>query len=66
MGWNLVTGKIEEMRLAVSPVFLGEGENLFSGINVAQLGYTPFRTVHVRSGPSSVPRFLRRRTTLHR
>ena len=41
----LSAGLIDEMHLAVSPVLLGEGENLFSGINFPQLGYTPFRTV---------------------
>jgi dihydrofolate reductase len=41
----LVGGQIDEMHLAMSPVFLGEGENLFSGINLPQLGFTPFRTV---------------------
>jgi dihydrofolate reductase len=41
----LVAGQIDEMHLAVSPVLLGEGESLFSGINLPQLGFTPFRTV---------------------
>jgi dihydrofolate reductase len=41
----LIAGQIDEMHLAVSPVLLGEGENLFSGINLPQLGFTPFRTV---------------------
>lgn len=30
---------IDEMHVAVSPVFLGSGENLFSGINFISLGY---------------------------
>lgn len=30
---------IDEMHIAVSPVFLGTGENLFSGINLRSLGY---------------------------
>ena len=30
---------IDEMHIAVSPVFLGTGENLFSGINMLALGY---------------------------
>src|SRR5271156_4501518 len=30
---------IDEMHLAVSPVLLGSGENLFSGIDAAKLGY---------------------------
>jgi hypothetical protein len=33
------------MHLAVSPVFLGEGENLFAGINLAKLGFAPYKTV---------------------
>jgi hypothetical protein len=33
------------MHLAASPVFLGEGEHLFYGINLAKLGFTPFRIV---------------------
>jgi dihydrofolate reductase len=41
----LMAGAIDEMHLAVTPVLLGEGENLFSGIDLAQLGYAPFRTV---------------------
>ena len=30
---------VDEMHLAVSPVLLGSGENLFRGINLAELGY---------------------------
>jgi dihydrofolate reductase len=41
----LVAGLIDEMHLAVSPVLLGGGEHLFSGINLPQLGFAPFRTV---------------------
>ena len=41
----LIAGHIDEMHLAVSPVLLGEGEHLFSGINLHQLGFTPVRTV---------------------
>lgn len=41
----LVAGRINEMHLAVSPVLMGEGENLFSGINLPQLGFTISRTV---------------------
>ncbi len=40
----LVAGLIDEMHLAVSPVLLGEGENLFAGMNLHQLGYTLSRT----------------------
>ena len=35
----LLAGAIDEMRLAMSPVLLGEGENLFAGIDLAKLGY---------------------------
>jgi dihydrofolate reductase len=41
----LVAGQIDEMHLAVSPVLLGEGEHLFSGIILPQLGFAAFRTV---------------------
>lgn len=30
---------IDEMHLAVSPIFLGKGENLFAGIDLPALGY---------------------------
>jgi hypothetical protein len=33
------------MLLAVSPVLLGEGEHLFAGINLPQLGFRLVRTV---------------------
>lgn len=36
----LTANQIDEMHLAISPVLLGEGEHLFSGINVHQLGFT--------------------------
>jgi dihydrofolate reductase len=41
----LLADQIDEMHLAVSPVLLGEGENLFSGINLPKLGFSPFETV---------------------
>jgi dihydrofolate reductase len=41
----LTAGLIDEIHLAVSPVLLGEGENLFSGINLAKLGFAPRKTV---------------------
>ena len=41
----LAAQQIDGMHLAVSPVLLGEGEALFSGINLAKLGFTPVRTV---------------------
>lgn len=53
----LTAGHIDEMHLAVSPVFLGEGENLFSGINLAKLGFVPYKTV---SGENALHVFVRR------
>jgi dihydrofolate reductase len=41
----LIAGEIDEVHLAISPVFLGEGEHLFSGINLAQLGFSVTRTL---------------------
>ena len=41
----LAADRIDEMHLAVSPVFLGEGEHLFSGINLPKLGFTTSRIV---------------------
>ena len=41
----LAADQIDEMHLAVSPVFLGEGEHLFSGINLPKLGFTSVKTV---------------------
>lgn len=41
----LTANQIEEMHLAMSPVLLGEGEHLFSGINLSSLGFTPVKTV---------------------
>jgi dihydrofolate reductase len=38
---------IDEMHLAVSPVFLGAGENLFAGLDLPKLGYE--RIEHVAS-----------------
>ena len=41
----LTAGQIDEMHLAVSPVLLGEGEHLFAGINLAELGFAVEKTV---------------------
>ena len=41
----LQAGLIDELHLAVSPIFLGSGEHLFSGIDLVALGYRYTRTV---------------------
>ncbi|HKS76204.1 MAG TPA: dihydrofolate reductase family protein [Terriglobales bacterium] len=41
----LQAGKIDEMHLALSPMLMGEGEHLFSGINLHQLGFKVTRSV---------------------
>ncbi len=41
---------VDEMHLAISPVLLGSGENLFTGMDLPKLGYE--RTEHV-STPSA-------------
>ena len=43
----LQAGLIDEMHLAISPIFLGQGENLFAGLDLPKLGY--HRTAHVPS-----------------
>jgi dihydrofolate reductase len=41
----LTAGKIDEMHLALSPVIMGEGENLLAGINLPQLGFKLTKTI---------------------
>jgi dihydrofolate reductase len=41
----LVAGQIDEMHLAMSPVLMGEGEHLFAGMNLQQLGFHVVRSV---------------------
>jgi dihydrofolate reductase len=41
----LQSGSIDEIHLAISPVVLGEGENLFAGINLPALGFTVAKSV---------------------
>jgi len=41
----LQLGLIDEMHLAISPVLLGSGENLFAGLDMLKLGYR--RTEHI-------------------
>ena len=42
----LQVGAIDEMHLAISPVVLGTGEHLSTGLDLSQLGFTVTRTVH--------------------
>jgi hypothetical protein len=46
------------MHLAVSPVLLGDGEALFSGINLPRLGFTASRAV---AGENATHVFLKKR-----
>jgi len=41
----LVAGQIDEMHLAMSPMLIGEGEHLFAGINLQQLGFRVAQSV---------------------
>lgn len=41
----LLGGHIDELHLAQSPVLLGQGEHLFSGIDLSSLGFGPPKTV---------------------
>lgn len=40
----LQAGLIDEMHLAIAPVFLGSGENLFAGIDLPALGFTDIQS----------------------
>jgi dihydrofolate reductase len=42
----LSMGAVDEVHFAISPVVLGEGEHVFSGMNLAKLGFSVVRTVH--------------------
>ncbi len=53
----LIAGAIDEMHLAISPVVLGEGENLFEGLNLPQLG---FSVVKFTAGEQATHIILRR------
>ncbi len=54
----LTAGQIDEMHVAVSPVLLGEGEHLFAGINLHQLGFAVVRTV---AGENATHVFMKKR-----
>jgi len=53
----LVAGLVDEMHLGLSPVMMGEGENLFSGINFPGLG---FRVAHWVAGEGATHVVMRR------
>ncbi len=40
----LIAGAIDELHLALSPVVLGEGENLFAGLNLPKMGFKMAKT----------------------
>ncbi|MRG47977.1 dihydrofolate reductase [Chitinophaga sp. SYP-B3965] len=41
----LQAGYIDELHIAISPIFLGSGEHLFSGMNMTALGYNQIQIV---------------------
>jgi dihydrofolate reductase len=55
----LQAGLIDELHLAVRPVLLGSGENLFEGIDMRALGYECVRHIH---GERATHVFLSKRT----
>jgi dihydrofolate reductase len=50
---------IDELRLAVAPVFIGAGENLFAGLNLPDLGYAAVESV---AGANATHVTVRRRS----
>jgi dihydrofolate reductase len=54
----LTAGLIDEMHLAMSPVLMGEGETLFAGINLHELGFVVERVV---AGENATHLLIRRR-----
>jgi dihydrofolate reductase len=53
----LAAGLIDEMHLAFTPVLLGEGEHLFSGMNLSDFRFAPFKTI---MGENAMHVFLRK------
>jgi dihydrofolate reductase len=54
----LEAGLIDEMHFAISPVLLGSGEHLFSGIDVPAVGY---ECVEHATSPNAMHAVLRKR-----
>lgn len=54
----LQAGHIDEMHLAFSPVLLGSGEHLFSGIDLPKLGFT---VAEIKQGQGATHMILERR-----
>ncbi len=55
----LSAGLVDEMHLAISPVLLGAGENLFAGLDLPKLGYQ--RSEHVPTQHATHVVFTKRR-----
>ncbi len=55
----LIAGLVDEMHLAVRPVLLGDGENLFQGVDLRALGYGCEEFV---AGERAMHVFVRRKT----
>lgn len=54
----LQVGLIDELHLAIGPVLLGSGENLFDGLNLCAVGYECFKRI---AGERAMHVFLRKR-----
>lgn len=54
----LQAGLIDELQLAISPLLLGAGENLFAGLDLPKPGYE--RTEHVSSAHATHVVFTKR------
>jgi dihydrofolate reductase len=57
----LRAGLIDELHLAISPVLMGTGENLFSSLDMASLGYACDESI---AGERATHVFLRRGSTI--